>query len=78
MMWCQYCYWTTKEIDVVAQKNQDLFQALNKSASNLKGNEEKIYNATQSLFKQISTIVDYENQASKYTSGSRRTFKKNQ
>lgn len=77
-MWCQYCYWTTKEIDVVAQKNQDLFQALNKSASNLKGNEEKIYNATQSLFKQISTIVDYENQASKYTSGSRRTFKKNQ
>lgn len=44
----------------------------------MRGNEEKIYNATQGLFKEISTIIDYENQASKYASGPRKPYKKNQ
>lgn len=39
MMWCQFCYWTSKEIDMVADKNEDLIEALNKNSSNLKGNE---------------------------------------
>lgn len=55
-----------------------MIEALNKNSSSLKGNEEKIYNSTQGLFKEISTIIDYENQTSRYTSGSRRPYKKNQ
>ena len=50
-MWCQYCYWTTKEIDILAEKSEDLIQTLNKLSSSLRGNQEKIYNATQGLFK---------------------------
>lgn len=41
-------------------------------------NEYKIYNATQGLFKEVAAIVDHENQVAKFSSASRKPYKKNQ
>jgi hypothetical protein len=55
MLWCQYCYWTTKDINIVADKSDDLIETLNKMSSNWRGNEEKIYNLSQGLIKDIAS-----------------------
>lgn len=77
-MLCQYCYWTTKEVNLACDKSEDLIENLNKISSNMSENDYKIYNATQGLFKEVAAIIEHENQVSKYSNPSRKTYKKNQ
>lgn len=35
MMLCQYCYWTSKEINLICEKAEELIETLNKICSNM-------------------------------------------
>lgn len=58
-MLCQYCYWTTKEVNLACDKSEDLIENLNKISSNMSENDYKIYNATQGLFKEVAAIIEH-------------------
>jgi len=54
---CHFCYWSTKDIKLVEEKMETLFEKLNKYSASIKDSELKIYNYAYTLFKEANLAI---------------------
>lgn len=57
ILFCQFCYWSSREVSIKEQSSEALLESINKQSMNLKESENKIYNFAWTFFKESNMAI---------------------